>query len=83
MFATCLLKCSSRLLLSNHLFSEVFSEVRMLSVAGTCNILMLLLELNIAVSTICIADAVSEFMCVLRVRCTDSINKLFQGLRYV
>lgn len=47
MFATCLLKCSSRLLLSNHLFSEVFSEVRMLSVAGTCNILMLLLELKL------------------------------------
>lgn len=47
MFATCLLKCSSRWLLSNHLFSEVFSEVRMLSVAGTCNILMLLLELKL------------------------------------
>lgn len=55
----------------------------MLSIAGACNILMLLLELNTAVSTMCIPGAVSEFICVLRVRCTVSINKLFQELRCV
>lgn len=55
----------------------------MLSVAGTCNILMLLLELSTAGSKMCIPGAVSEFICVLRVRCTVSINKLFQELRCV
>lgn len=56
----------------------------LLSVAGTCNILMLLLELNTAVTSVMyIPDAVSEFICVLSMRCTVSIHQLFWEIRCV